>query len=147
MAAQECNYTKDMRRYMSQHKRSNVGTAADNAPATPTTASAAAAAGRPSAPEPSSTGSSSPAAAGDNAPATPSSDAVAEATAPELRAAGEVLQDKGAAVAVAAAFDGDALLVSHKLGSTRAALKARLVDAVDSSAVWERHISNTLGEK
>jgi hypothetical protein len=59
-----------------------------------------------------------------------------------------LLQEQGAATAAAAiAVDGDALLASYKLGSTRAALKAKLVDAVDSSAMWERHVSNTLGEK
>lgn len=134
----------DMRRYMSQHKRSALSTPADGAPSSPTAAKAAAATGRGSPLGPSRLGGAhAPAGAdaADDAPLTPTSAAGTEGTA-------ELLQEQvSATAAAAAAVNGDALLASHKLGSTRAALKARLVDAVDSSAMWERHVSNTLGEK
>jgi hypothetical protein len=75
--------------------------------------------------------------AGEDAPGTPTSEA-----------GGLDEEQQGSFAAAAGTGAGaDTLLASHKLGSKRAALKAKLVDAVDSSAMWERHISSTLGEK
>lgn len=145
VAAQECNYFKDMRRYVSQHKRITPSTTSDGGPSSPTSvqAAGAAAAGHGSLLGPTrleGTHAHDGVEAAD-VPVLPASDAGTDGVA-------ELLQEQGSATAaVAVAVDGDALLASHKLGSTRAALKARLVDAVDSSAMWERHVSNTLGEK
>lgn len=50
------------------------------------------------------------------------------------------------AASTAAEIDLDTFLQPRR-GSTRAVLKSILVDAVDSSGMWERHISNTLGDQ
>lgn len=58
---------------------------------------------------------------------------------------GVVLQEQGSVGL--GAVDADTLLNMHRPGSIHAALKAKLVDVLDSSAMWERHVSNTLGDK
>lgn len=132
VAAQECNYFKEMRRYVSQHKRSMASApSADGATlSTPPSARAAAAAA--------AAAFADHAAAGEDAPGTPNS---------EAGGLDEEQQGSFAAAAAGTGAGADTLLASHKLGSKRAALRAKLVDAVDSSAMWERHISSTLGDK
>lgn len=134
MAAQECNYTRDMRRFISQYRRSSATTASDAAPATPRSARAAAEAVQASGGSPRGVDGTPAAAAGDAS--TPVDDVVDEAAA---------LQEQWCPPG-AAALDGDGRLL-HRPGSIHGALKAKLVDAVDSSGMWERHISSTLGDK
>lgn len=158
VAAQECNYTKEMRRFVSQHRRSsNTGTQSaapaplDGASASPTAAKAAAAATQlpqPSAPAPNGTAAVAGATATTvDAPPPPAPTAAAAAAAEGeaaevVQEAAEVLQEQ-----CSAGVDTDVLLNIHRPGSLHAALKAKLVDALNSSAMWERHISNTIGNK
>jgi hypothetical protein len=120
VAAQECNYTKDMRRYISQHKRSTVGaspTPAEDQPSTPT-----------------------------QGHAQNHDQGQVQVQAQDHRLE-SIESGPAAAGAAVAAEDADGMLASRQFGSTRAMLKSKLVDAVDSSAMWERHISSTLGDQ
>ena len=137
VAAQECNYTRDMRRFISQYRRSSATTASDAAPATPRSARAAAEAVQASSGSPRGVDGTPAATAGDASTPVPSADDAAD----EVAALQEQWCPPGAA-----ALDGDGRLL-HRPGSIHGALKAKLVDAVDSSGMWERHISSTLGDK
>lgn len=142
VAAQECNYTKDMRRFVSQQRRtipSTPGASADGtAAATATTPTAAAAAA-----------AAATAAAGDGS-MLQEQDSVASAGTPTATlapAGGSGAVVLGAGPGAAAGVSGDSMTAASRLGSARAVLKSKLVDAVDSSAMWERHISSALGDK
>jgi hypothetical protein len=153
-----------MRRFVSQHRRSsNTGTRSaapaplDGASASPTAAKAAttAAIQLPQPTAPAANGSAAAAAAGTTTNSTTVDatlptlpEAATAAAAAEEEEAAEVVQE--AAVLqeqCSAGVDTDALVNMHRPGSIHAALKAKLVDVLDSSAIWERHISNTLGNK
>lgn len=130
VAAQECNYIREMRRFVTQQRKSLPGQQVEAAAATPTAAAAAAAAAG-------SFGGASVSTAADEAPATQPSTAAKGVGEESLQ-----LQDS-----VVTVVDGDALLTTQRLGSTRAALKSKLVDALDSAAMWERHVTSTLGDQ
>jgi len=129
VAAQECNYTREMRRFVTQQRKCLAGQQAGAAAATPTAAAAAAAA--------SSFGGASASTAADEAIMTSRSTAVEGVGEDSLQ-----VQDS-----VVTLVDGDALLSTQRLGSARAALKSKIVDAVDSAAMWERQVTSTLGDR
>lgn len=130
MAAQECNYAKDMRRYISEHKSSGLSTSLTLPEDEPSTQTQGPGQAQQQAQQQDQTQRQQQ----EQEQQQQQQEQGLESAEPGQRAA-------------AATEEADSMHATRQFGSTRAMLKSKLVDAVDSSAMWERHISSTLGDQ